>query len=300
LRPGRPPAAAAYAAVALAAALWGLGGVAGKALFAGGVTPPVLVALRLLGATALLAALLRDRLLPRPAPWGILLALGAALAAVQYTFYAAIDLVGVATAIFLQYTGPAMIAAYLVLRGEPLGWRRGCALGLATAGCFVLVEGGRLQVTAAGLAVGLAAAALLAAHTLLTQYRVAQGDDPWRLLAWSMAVALVLWTPVVPPWRALASPRPAAVWLLVAAVVVLATVVPFGIFAAALRVLDASRASIVAMLEPVVGALGAWRLLGAPLDAAQLAGGALILIAVGVLQAEGRGRRRVGGTASLA
>ncbi len=270
----------------LAGSLWGLGGVAAKALFSSGLSPAALLSLRMWGAVLLFAALLRGRLLPAPRSAWAVLALGLAMAAVQFTFYATIDLLGVATAIFLQYTGPAMIALYLWTRGQRPNW---LAVGVATAGCLLLAGGG-LRLSPAGLAYGLVSAALLGVVNVLTRERVALGDDPWALVAWSMGVAALAWLAVVPPWRAVAAMGSPAGWALAVAIIVLATVVPFGIFSAALRVLDAGRASIVAMVEPVVGAVAAWIWLHEALSAGQIAGGALILAAVALLQWQGARR----------
>ncbi|HVB09635.1 MAG TPA: EamA family transporter [Bacillota bacterium] len=281
------PVALAYGSVALCASLWGLGGVAAKAVFSSGIPPQALLTLRLWGASLLFVLILRRRLWPAPSSAAALLALGATMAAVQFTFYATINLLGVATAIFLQYTGPAMIALYLWLRGERPNW---WAVGVATAGCLLLVGDG-MRLSSLGLAYGLASAALLGVTNVLTRERVARGDDPWALVAWSMAIAALMWSFVVPPWRAVGEVPGAGVWVLAAAITVFATVLPFGIFSAALRTLDAGRASVVAMLEPVVGAIGAWLLLGEGMLPGQLAGGALILSAVGILQAEGRRRK---------
>ncbi len=174
-------------------------------------------------------------------------------------------------------------------RGQRPNW---LALGVATAGCLLLVGGG-MRLSAAGLAYGLVSAGLMGVVNVLTRERVALGDDPWGLVAWSMAIAAVAWSFAAPPWRAVAAVGSPAGWILTAAIIVLATVVPFGIFSAALRVLDAGRASIVAMVEPVVGAVAAWLLLGEALSAGQITGGALILAAVALLQVEGQRRRPV-------
>jgi drug/metabolite transporter (DMT)-like permease len=258
--------------------------VAAKAAFSSGLSPQALLSLRLWGATLLFGLVLRRRLFPASSSGPALLALGLTLAGVQFTFYATIDLLGVATAIFLQYTGPAMIALYLWARGQRPNW---AAVAVATAGCLLLVGGG-IRLSPAGLAYGLISAALLGVTNVLTGERVARGDDPWALVAWSMAIASALWLLVVPPWRAAAAVPSPGVWALAAAITVFATVVPFGVFSAALRAVDAGRASVVAMLEPVVGAVGAWVLLGEALAWNQVAGGVLILTAVAVLQAEGR------------
>jgi drug/metabolite transporter (DMT)-like permease len=52
----------------------------------------------------------------------------------------------------------------------------------------------------------------------------------------------------------------------------------------ALRQLPASRVAVVAMLEPVLGAVIAWGLHDQALAATQIAGGVIVLIAIGWVQ----------------
>jgi drug/metabolite transporter (DMT)-like permease len=62
------------------------------------------------------------------------------------------------------------------------------------------------------------------------------------------------------------------------------TIVPFFLLVSALRHLSASRVAIVAMLEPVAGALVAWAWLSESLDRLQLTGAAVVLAAIGLAQ----------------
>jgi drug/metabolite transporter (DMT)-like permease len=77
------------------------------------------------------------------------------------------------------------------------------------------------------------------------------------------------------------------------------TVVPFGAFLTALHHIDATKASITATLEPVLAGIGTYLIpaLYEPLGWTQLAGGALVLVAVVVVQLphllERRGRAAV-------
>jgi drug/metabolite transporter (DMT)-like permease len=68
--------------------------------------------------------------------------------------------------------------------------------------------------------------------------------------------------------------------VLVAAIVVLGTIVPFVLLVGALRHLSATRVAIAAMAEPVVATVVAWAWLGEALGPAQLAGGAVVLAAI--------------------
>ena len=62
-------------------------------------------------------------------------------------------------------------------------------------------------------------------------------------------------------------------WLLCLWIIVPGTILPFALSLAALRHLPATRVSIVAMVEVVLGAFVAWVWLGETLDRGQLLGG---------------------------
>jgi drug/metabolite transporter (DMT)-like permease len=66
--------------------------------------------------------------------------------------------------------------------------------------------------------------------------------------------------------------------------IVLGTIAPFFLLVSALRHISATTAGIVAMLEPVVGALVGWAWLEESLDGLQLVGAAVVLAAIGLAQ----------------
>nr|MDP8911799.1 DMT family transporter [Actinomycetota bacterium] len=74
------------------------------------------------------------------------------------------------------------------------------------------------------------------------------------------------------------------VWLLVVWMIVLGTIVPFGLIVAALRHLSATRVGIVAMIEPVAAALVAYLWLAESLSPTQLVGGAVVLAGIVLAQ----------------
>jgi drug/metabolite transporter (DMT)-like permease len=66
--------------------------------------------------------------------------------------------------------------------------------------------------------------------------------------------------------------------------IVLGTIAPFFLLVSALRHVSATTAGIVAMLEPVVGALVGWLWLRESLDSVQLVGAAVVLFAISLAQ----------------
>jgi drug/metabolite transporter (DMT)-like permease len=99
---------------------------------------------------------------------------------------------------------------------------------------------------------------------------------------------------VVAPWWAFpfdalvgsgaVGPLSVPVWLGVAWVVMLGTVIPFTLLITGVRMIGADGAIVTAMLEPVFAGIVAWVVLGQVLAPAQIAGGAIVLAAVTVAQ----------------
>ena len=76
----------------------------------------------------------------------------------------------------------------------------------------------------------------------------------------------------------------APIWLLVAFIVLIGTMVTFSLLVGSLRHISATRASIVATLEPVVATVIAWAWLRETFGATQLVGGAIVIAGILVAQ----------------
>ncbi|MDA8346444.1 MAG: DMT family transporter [Thermaerobacter sp.] len=280
--------------VLLSAALWGLSGTAAQVLFQDrGVSPIYLVTVRLWGAAALLllAVFLRrpqslrvDRgSLGQLAIFGLF-----GFFLVQYSYFAAIAAVGVATATFLQYLGPALIVLYTaaVRRRMPTA-AESIALLLAVGGTGLLVlGGGPLRITTLGIGFGLLSAVSLAFYTIYPTSLV-QRLGPWTTSGYGFLFGAISATLLLPlGMHSMGRPGPQGL-LLIAFVIVLGTLVPFALYVAALRHLSPSEVGIAATAEPLSAAASSYFLLGQALLGWQYVGGALIIGAVLVLAAFG-------------
>jgi len=271
------------AQVLAAAALWAINGVVARSLFQRSVDPAHLVQVRmLLGGLALLPlavargkARLPARALPAVAGYALV------LAAVQLTYFEAIAAAGVAVAVFLQYTSPLIVAAWETARARRLPSRPMLvSMSLAIAGSALLVlPGGGVRVPARGFAWGIASALSFAAATILARRLRQRGIPATALLAAGLVLGSLAFVPLRTPWQALAA-IPAPDWPYFLYVAILATAVPFTLYASALASVSGSLAMLLAMLEPVLAAALAWMVLGEPLAPVQLLGGALILAAI--------------------
>jgi drug/metabolite transporter (DMT)-like permease len=290
-RPDRAATTGALLRVVLAAACWALAAVLAKYAFERGVPPVRLAEARVAVALVALAPVLAwrrpDLLRPPPGTWAILIGFGACVAAVNLSYYLAIDHLPVGVAVALQYTGPAILlaATTLLRRGvsaDPgrLAW---AAAGLTLAGAVLVsraLEGlGRLDVP--GVAAGLASAVLFATYLLTAELAGRRGVAPATTLLWGFLVAVAIWAVAVPWWSwPVASLRDPGVAAAVLGVGLLGTLLPFAFAVGAVRVISAATAGIAATAEPVFAAAFAWLLLGQHLNLAQLAGGTLVVTGV--------------------
>ena len=295
--------AVGYAMVWAAALLFAVNGTVSKVILESGLSSMRLAELRSLGALAGLAlavALLAPRTLrvgrrelPFLAVFGI-----AGLAAVQWLYFLAIHRLPVGIALLIQYLAPLLVALWArFVVHEPVRRRIWAALALALAGLALVVriwEG--LALDGLGVLAGLLAAVAYALYVLLAE-RAVGGRDPLSLSLWGFFFASLFWIAVQPLWT-----FPAAtvaddasllgnlgklhlpVWTLAVWMIVLGTIVPFGLIVAALRHIPATRVGILAMLEPVAATLVAYAWLGESLSLPQLVGGAVVLLGIALAQ----------------
>lgn len=273
-------------AVALAAAGWASAAIVARGLFEAGVPP-----LELAGARAVIAAvgltLLGRRTRSAPAGgWRLLVPLGLCIALVNAAYYLAIERLAVAVAIILQYTAPALVVAWAAV-----GRRRWpsreivVALVLAITGVALVsgLTGGAGRLDPLGIAFGLASAVLFALYTVLSEH--AGGiHGAIGAMRGAFIVAAIFWIVVLAPGgfpAQLGAPGRLAAVLFVG---IAGTLAPFLLYVWGIRRVRAERATIAATLEPVLAALAAWVWLGQSLGVVQMAGGALVLVGVLLLQ----------------
>jgi drug/metabolite transporter (DMT)-like permease len=326
-RPDRAATLGALLRVVAAAACWAMAAVLAKYVFDRGVPPVRLAEARVAVALAVLAPLLVWRrpglLRPPPGTLPLLAGFGACVAAVNLSYYLAIDRLPVGVAVSLQYTGPAMVLAVTALAGrgapegsgEPQGGppvNRAGRPGLAAWVAAAVTLAGAVLVSRAleglagldvpGVAAGLASAVTFAAYLLTAELAGARGAHPATTLLWGFLSSVAIWSLVAPWWSwPLDAARDPGVALAVVGVGVVGTLLPFALAVGAVRVISAATAGIAATSEPVFAAAFAWVLLDQRLAPTQLAGGALVVAGVVLAQLAaassggfgGRFRRRV-------
>jgi drug/metabolite transporter (DMT)-like permease len=275
-----------------AAFLWGVAGNVAKYLFNQQVDPVDLAQLRLFFSFLFLAAylaLFRRRLLRVERRHMLsLTVLGIfGLTAVQVTYLLAISRTNVATAIFLQYLAPALVMGYgLVSGAEKAAPKNILAVAASLAGGFLMVRGasaaGGFAVSPAGMLAGLLSACAFAFYTVYGK-KCLSFYSSWTILLWGFATGTVLFCLRRPPWVTLLGYSP-PVWLFFIYIAVFSSVIPFGLYIKSLQYTSAVKANLTSTLEPVLAGLLAFFFLGERLTPLQLAGGALILGGVILIQ----------------
>jgi drug/metabolite transporter (DMT)-like permease len=301
---GRRPALG-YALVVASICLWSVNATVAKVVVdSGGLSPLRLAELRATGAGLILfaaVALLRRRSLRLSrGELGFFLVFGiAGLAFVHFLYFTAITHLDIGIALVIQYIAPVLVAVWArFFVHEPVRRRLWFALALALAGLSLVVEvwsGGALD--GVGVAAALAAAFCYALYVLMAERSLERGRDVYSLLAWGFVFAAAFWTFAQPWWSfpghvlgrdasllGRVADLHAPVWLLLAYIVVLGTIVPFILLITALHYIPATRATVVAMIEPVLAAVVAYAWLGEEIGSLQIFGGLLVLAGIVLAQ----------------
>ena len=272
-------------ALALSAAfLWGVSGAVAADAFAD-VSPA-----RVAQARAFLAALMLvpyagiRGMLRIPGDFGWLIALGINLAAVNVTFYWAIDRLGVGPGATIQFLGPILVLGWMVLvQGRKVSRIAWAAAVTAVVGVALVSRAWDFAgVDWVGVGAGLASAVLFASYLLIGEF-LGRRMRAVTVMSWGFLVATVFWAVVQPVWS-FPTDLGTDVWLRLDWVGIAGTALPFLIEFAALRRVPAGLVGVVATAEPVIGAASAWVLLDQHLDIAQIVGGLMVVVAVASIQ----------------
>jgi drug/metabolite transporter (DMT)-like permease len=282
----------------LSALSFGGSGVAAKPLIEAGLSPLQVVWLRVAGAAAvMLPVAIRHRGALRRHP-GLLFGFGLlAVAGVQACYFAAISRIPVGVALLVEYLAPALVLGWVrCVQRRPVS--RAAALGVALAvgglACVVEIWSG-LRFDAIGLLLALGAACCQVGYFVLSAHG-GEGEgvaDPFAVISYGLLIGAVVLTVVARPWEmhwqvlahqvAFGDKTVPAV-LLVAWVVLVATVLAYLTGVVSVRRLSPQVAVVVACVEAVCATVLAWVLLGEDLGVPQVIGGVLVLTGAFIAQ----------------
>ena len=292
-----------YAMVATAATLFAVNGSVSKVVLDSGLSSLELAQIRAscaaLGLLVFLLLFARPNLRVGGRELLFLVAFGiVGVALVQWLYFVAIHNLPVGVALLIEFTAPLFVALFArFVYKERIRRRIWVAVILCIAGLAVVVEvWAGVAFSTVGVTAALGGAFGLTAYLLMAE-RERRHRDPVSLSFYGFLFAALLWAVVQPlwefPWRVLGdtvslqgnlSEHTAPVWLMVGFIIVVGTMITFSLLTAALRHISATRASIVATLEPVIATVVAWVWLGESFGPAQLIGGAVVLAGIFVAQ----------------
>ena len=143
-----------------------------------------------------------------------------------------------------------------------------------------------------GIAGSLGSAFALAAYFLMSE-KIGKRRESIAMLIFGMGFASIFWLVILPPWSfpfeiftmemdlgGIAAGTMVPGWLLMAAVAILGTVVPYMCVLTGMRLLNASTSSVIGMLEPVIAGIFAWIWFSQSWDAIQLVGAFVVLVGI--------------------
>ncbi len=281
-----------YFLILVAATFWGGSAVFAKHLFADGTVGPLLISqTRVTFAWLLVLGWLAVRnpgaLRVRPRDLPAFLLLGVlGVAGSNFFLYFAVGRMDTATADIIQFTAPAMVALWMWWRGfEGFDAAKGASLTMALVGASLALGVGKAGARLDSLGVASAVASAFSyAFLMVWGKHLSRRYPPAAYLHYSMLGAALFWCFVTPPWRLVAAVPGGHLWGTLVLFAVASAVIPYGCFYAGLKRVPASRAGIVGMWEPVMVSVAGWALLGESLTGLQIAGIALVIAAIVVIE----------------
>jgi len=297
-----------FALVITGALLFILNAGVSRVALRAGVDPVSLTTVRVTGTVVVLglvaAVFRRSALRPPTGRLGVLVVAHGlvGVAALQWTYFVAIDRLPVGMALLLEFQAPILVALWArFVQREPVRRRMWAGLALATLGLAAATGIWKGAVfDSVGILAGLGAAICFSTYFLLGEHGVG-ALDPLRVILWSFLVAAVALN-VVSPITGFSgdllthdvsllgslSEHDAPVWLLLSWIIVLGTLLPFGFELFALAHIRATTVTMIAMLEPIgVSALG-WMWFYERLDAIAVAGGVAVVAGIVLAQSARR------------
>ncbi len=288
-----------YLLAAGAAVLWGFSGVVTKFLLRRQMRPDELLIFRTMLAALILfvwLGLKSPQLLKvRRADLPYLALLGGiGLAANQGFYYLSLTMVSVGYSLLLQYLAPVHLLIYGALsKTERMTGGKLLAAFTAICGCALMVlgqQGGIARVSLAGTLCAIGSGVCFAFYTAYGKH-ILKNFDSRTMITYAFLTSGVIWLTIRPPWKIDWASFDVSMWLFFFYLAAVATVLPFALYSASLRYLEASRSSLTSTLEPVVATVVAWMWLDERMELTQIAGGAAVIAGILLLQIENLMRR---------
>lgn len=230
---------------------------------------------------------LRALRLPRAVAARVLLIGGGGQALISFLALRALDHLPAGTNAFLFYTYPAWVALFAFIRGtERVDARRLVALAISFAGIATMVGtpwSETTDVPLVGVLLSLSAAACYGLY-IPAIGRLQEGIRPTVVSAYVSIGAGIVHVAIGLAAGSLTARLAPEAWASIVGFALIGTTLAFLLFLRGLAVLGSVRTAIVSTIEPFFTTLLGALVLAQPLPPSTLLGGALIAVAVGLLQ----------------
>jgi drug/metabolite transporter (DMT)-like permease len=285
-----------YICILLASCFFGGSAILGKTIMQNGLSTIMLMQCRSVVTSLVLLVLLaifgRKHLKVRSIDIFPLLLLGIpGLALVNASYYYAVQVLTVATAVFIQFTAPVIVFVYgLLTKREEATKSKVFALILSIAGTFLMVQLYRTQAQSLP-PVGLLSAfvsAMSFAFYVIHSHELGKRHSAWTLIFYGYTIAGIFWCIVQNPADTYSRLQQNDLWSDTMLFTVFSTLIPFVLFLEGLRRVTATGGAIASTTETVMASLFAYLILGETMTAEQVIGASLILSAVSILILSGK------------
>jgi drug/metabolite transporter (DMT)-like permease len=264
------------------------------------ITPFRLAQVRSIGAFFILLAiaLFIDReslrapkkLIPKLAAYGII-----GFAAVQAGYFLGIQRgVPLSLVLIIEFTAPIWIALWIkYVRKMYVPASMWGAIALSLLGLILLAQvWNGLSFDLLGLLGALLSAFALTAYFLIGK-SFGTSRSAMSLTVWGLGMASLAWSSSMPLWnfpfevftidmdlQGVFAGNTLPGWLLILWIIVMGTIVPYLFVISGLRLLSASTASVIGMMEPVFAGIFAWMWLQQSWNGIQLIGAVVVLVGI--------------------
>jgi len=194
----------------------------------------------------------------------------------------------------IEFTAPIWVVLWIkYVRGVQVASDMWVAIGLSLAGLVLLTkiwDGFKFDLL--GLAAALGSAFALAGYFIMGD-KFGRNRHPMGSTVIGLGVASVFWILVLPVWnfpteiftkqldlQGYLAGNQYPGWLLLLWVIVMGTIIPYLFVISGLRLLSASKSSVLGMIEPVMAGAFAWIWLSQRWDFIQLIGAVVVLVGI--------------------
>lgn len=211
-----------------------------------------------------------------------------ALSAVQYTFLAAIRESNAATATILQFSAPAVTAAYYLLSGRKTAAGRDIlVIILATAGTFLIATHGNIHsivISPAALAWGLLSAVALAFYSI-QPVRILNKYKPNAVVGWGMLLGGIAFSFIHAPWQVSGEWDIYSV-LMVAFIIIPGGLLAFSLYLRGVKLIGGYMGMLLTSFEPLTATIISILWLHISFGLPEIIGGLLIVSTIFLLPRE--------------